>query len=126
VVLGAGGGFPPVRLGGYAGLNLPWFVEHISTPQQAFNLGLDKILPNLLLALVLALLFGFFSTLQGNVMEEHEREIAGWFAPITGPLGSLLAAGAALDANLSEGGLRWLWQGALYLWPDLFVPGSRL
>lgn len=120
--LGVGGGAPLIALGGVADYNLTWFVEHISTPQEAFSGGLAKILPNLLLAIILALLFGFFATLQGDVMENHEQEIAGWFAPITRPLAGLAAAGAAFDANLSARGLGWLWQGAKLL-GILFIYG---
>lgn len=111
-----------IALGGLSDFNLPWFVENIRTPQQAFTGGLARILPNLLLAILLALLFAFFGNLQENTLEDHEEEIKGWFAPLTRPLGSILAAGAALDANLSSGGLRWVWEG-LKLILVLFIYG---
>lgn len=120
--LGVGGNAPLIALGGFAEYNLTWFVEHISTPQQAFSGGLASLLPNLLLAIILALLFGFFATLQGDVMENHEQEIAGWLAPITRPIAGIFAAGAALDANLGAHGLGWLWQGVKLL-GILFVYG---
>lgn len=94
----------------------------MSTPQQAFSGGLAKILPNLLLALLLALLFGFFGTLQSNTLEKHEEEIKGWLAPIARPFQAIAAAGAALDANINARGLHWLWEGIKLLFV-LFVYG---
>lgn len=120
--LGVGGAFPLIGLGGLADFDMPWFVEHISTPQEAFAGGLAKILPNLLLALLLALLFGFFGTLQGNTLENHEDEIRSWVQPVTRPLGAIVAAGARLDANLSAHGLHWLWEG-IKLLIVLFIYG---
>lgn len=113
--LGVGGNFPPMSLGGLGDFNISWWTENVGTPTTALSGGLAKILPNLLLALILALLFGFFGTLQGNTMEAHEEEIGGWFAPITRPLLGLQAAGAALSANLSARGLAWLLEGAKLL-----------
>jgi hypothetical protein len=120
--LGVGGGFPLIGVSGLADFNLNWWVENVKTPTQAFSGGLAKILPNLLLALLLALLFGFFGTLQGNTLEEHEDEISGWLAPITHPIQTLVAAGAGLSANLSARGLGWLVEG-LKLLAVLFVLG---
>ncbi len=109
--LGVGGGFPLIAIGGLADFNMPWFVQNVKTPQQAFSGGFAKVLPNLLLALILALLFGFFGTVQSNVLEEHEDEIKGWLAPLTRPLAAIVAAGAALDANMETRGLHWVWEG---------------
>ena len=120
--LGVGGDIPFINIGGIAEFNLNWWVENVKTPTQAFNGGLAKILPNLLLALILALLFGFFGTLQGNTLEAHEDEISGWFAPVTRPLRALAAMGAALNANLSARGLSWFVEG-LKLVVVLFILG---
>lgn len=109
--LGVGGGFPIIAIGGLADFNLPFFVQNIKTPQDAFSGGFAKLLPNLLLALILALLFAYFSNLQSDTLENHEEEIKGWFAPILGPLAALGAAGASLDATFDQRGLHWVWEG---------------
>lgn len=113
--LGVGGGFPLIGIGGLADFDRTWWVQNIKTPTQAFSGGLAKVIPNLLLALLLAILFGFFGNLQSDVFENHEQEIRGWFAPILVPLGALVAAGAALNANLSRGGLGRVWEAVKIL-----------
>ncbi len=121
--LGVAGDFPFINIGGLGAFNMNWWVENVRTPTQAFSGGLAKTLPNLLLALLLALLFGFFGTLQSNTMEQHEEEISGWFMPLTRPLGALIAAGAAFSANLSARGLSWLFE-AFKLLGVLFILGA--
>lgn len=120
--LGVGGDFPFINVGGLAEFNMNWWVDNVKTPTQAFSGGLAKILPNFLLALLLALLFGFFGTLQSNTMENHEEEISGWLAPVTRPIRAVMAAGAAFSANLSARGLGWLLE-ALKLVGVLFLLG---
>lgn len=120
--LGVAGDFPFINVGGLAEFNMNWWVDNVKTPTQAFSGGLAKILPNFLLALLLALLFGFFGTLQSNTMENHEAEISGWVAPVTRPIRAVMAAGAAFSANLSAHGLGWLLE-ALKLVGVLFLLG---
>jgi hypothetical protein len=71
---------------------------------------------------LLALLFGFFGTLQSNTLEEHEDEISGWFAPVTRSLAAISTAGAAFSANLSAHGLGWFLE-TLKLIGVLFILG---
>lgn len=76
----------------------------------------------MLLALLLALLFGFFGNLQSDVMENHEQEIRTALAPILAPFLALAAAGSALSANLSRHGIGWLLEAAKLI-VVLFVYG---
>lgn len=113
--LGVGGGFPLIGIGGLADFNMNWWVQNVKTPTEAFSGGLAKVIPNLLLALILALLFGFFGNLESDTLENHEAEIKRWLAPVTAPLAALVAAGATLNANLSRGGIGWVWEGVKIL-----------
>lgn len=114
-ILGVGGGFPLLALGGLADYQLNWWVLNVSTPVQAFSGGLAQALPNLVLAILLAVLFGFFGNLQSDTLENHEEEVRGWLAPILRPLQAIAAAGAALDSNLTQHGFRWVFEGAKLL-----------
>ena len=120
--MGVSGGFPLIALGGLSDFRFNWWVQNVKTPTEAFSGGLAQVLPNLVLALIVVILFLFFSNLQNDTMEKHEDEIRAWFGPILRPLEALFAAGAVLQSNMARGGLGWVVEG-IKLIGILFIYG---
>lgn len=107
----------PAPGGGAGALNLPFgigvfqsnfFVQSIRGPQSLLAASIATLVTNFLLAILLAILFGFFGLLLYDTFEAHEEDIRGWL----GPLDRLSQRGAGWEAALGERlgsrGLAWL------------------
>lgn len=107
----------PAPGGGAGVLNLPFgiglfqssfFVQSIRGPQSLLASSIATLVTNFLLAILLAILFGFFGLLLYDTFEAHEEDIRRWL----GPLDRLSQRGAGWEATLGERlgarGLAWL------------------
>lgn len=104
---GAGAGMLDLGFG-IANFRSPYFVDSIKGPQSLLAASITTLLTNLLLAIILAILFGFFGLLLYDTLEAHEQDVRGWL----GPLNRLSRAGSGFEERLGSvlgsRGLAWL------------------
>ncbi len=93
--------------------NLPFFQKHIADPSILSKLNVSVLTTNLLLALILALAFGFFGNLLNDAVESHEEHVQSLIAPLRRLTGKLQHTGSQIDA-------------ALRVWRPLFWLGFLL
>ena len=98
----------PPSSGGIADFSSPFFVKHIVGPLALLDASPATVGTNLVLALILAVLFGFFGLLLSDTLESHEEDLQ----KLLGPLNQVGKAGssweAKLKANLGRFHLEWL------------------
>jgi type III secretory pathway component EscS len=80
--------------------NLPFFQKHIADPSILGRLNVNVLATNVLLALILALAFGFFGNLLNDAVESHEERVQRWIAPVRAVTTRLQRAGTQIDALL--------------------------
>ncbi|MGB8647496.1 MAG: hypothetical protein WCF84_19845, partial [Anaerolineae bacterium] len=59
----------------------PYFVETIRPPLSIAGVPIEVIVENIIGAIILAILFGFFGLLLYDTLEAHEEEVRGWLGP---------------------------------------------
>jgi hypothetical protein len=105
---GTGGTSGNILFNPFPNFKSDFFVKTIQSPWSILTTGLVKTLPNLLLAILLAIIFGFFALLLYDTLEGHEKEIQ----RMLGPVNRLMASGEGFqhrtEAFLTRYRLAWL------------------
>ncbi len=84
-----------------------YFVRTVHGPS-VLTQGLDKIVRNLLLAILLAILFGASGNLLADTLENHEDEVLQKLGPLARLIVRSQAAGNTLGGHLGRRGMAWL------------------
>lgn len=108
IVLCPVSGVSPAVIVNNAGFDAPFFRNNIKRPDSVTTAGLDVVLTNLFLALVLAFVMAVTSTLVNDALESSEFDLARFLGPLAAPVAAYRRWAGKLDDRFDRRGLAWL------------------